>query len=87
MWGRALYIAANASYSNAYSSDGGNGERQFFYVRAALGRPKEVPSDNSIRAPPTGYDSVEGTTQGSRVHMLYNLNLAYPEYIVTYRRS
>ena len=87
MWGRAVYIASNASYSNAYSSDGGNGERQFFYVRAALGRPKEVPSDNSIRAPPTGYDSVEGTTQGSRVHMLYNLNLAYPEYIVTYRRS
>ena len=87
MWGRALYIAANASYSDAYSSDGGNGERQFFYVRAALGRPKEVPSDRSIRAPPTGYDSVEGTTQGSRVHMLYNLGLAYPEYIVTYRRS
>jgi uncharacterized membrane protein YgcG len=87
MWGRALYLAVNASYSDAYSSDAGNGERQFFYVRAALGRPKEMPSNSSIRAPPDGFDSVQGTTQGSRVHMLYNLCLAYPEYIVTYRRS
>ena len=87
MWGRALYLAVNASYSDAYSSDAGNGERQFFYVRAALGRPKEMPSNSSIRAPPDGFDSVQGTTQGSRVHMLYNLGLAYPEYIVTYRRS
>ena len=87
MWGVALYIAANASYSHNYSSDGDNGERQFFYVRAALGRSKEMPPDKSIRAPPHGFDSVYGTTQGSRVHMLYNLGQAYPEYIVTYRRS
>jgi len=87
MWGRALYLAVNASYSDDYSSDAGNGERQFFYVRAALGRPKEMPKNSSIRAPPDGFDSVQGTTQGSRVQMLYNLGMAYPEYIVTYRRS
>ena len=52
MWGRALYIAVNASYSDAYSSDAGNGERQFFYVRAALGRSVEVAADKSICAPP-----------------------------------
>jgi len=86
-WGVALYSAVNASYSDAYSSDGGNGEQQFFYVRAALGRPKEMATDSSIRAPPPGFDSVQGTTQGSRVHMLYDLGQAYPEYIVTYRRG
>jgi hypothetical protein len=92
-WGVALYVAANASYSDAYSSDAGNDERQFFYVRAALGRPKEMAKDISIRAPPAGYDSVQGISavkgvkQSSRVHMLYDLGQAYPEYIVTYRRG
>jgi O-acetyl-ADP-ribose deacetylase (regulator of RNase III) len=87
MWGIALYIAANASYSDAYSSDGNNGERQFFYVRAALGRPSEMLPNASTRAPPPGFDSVRGTTGGSRVHMLYDLGQAYPEYLVTYRRG
>lgn len=84
-WGTALYLAVNASYSSAYSSDGGDDLRQIFYVRAALGRIAEVPQSSSIRAPPLGHDSVQGVTQGCRVHMLYDLGQAYPEYIITYR--
>ena len=84
MWGRALYMAADASYSHSYASSCANGERQFFYVRAALGRTIHMASDSSIQAPPTGYDSVYGNT-GSWVCMLYDLGQVYPEYIVTYR--
>ena len=40
----------------------------------------------ALRVPPPGHDSVQGSTQGSRVHMLYDLGQAYPEYLVTYRR-
>ena len=87
MWGRALYLAANACYSHHYASNAGNGERQFFYVRAALGRTKEMDRDSSLRAPPNGFDSVNGMTQGHRVCMLYDLGQAYPEYIVTYRHD
>jgi hypothetical protein len=88
MWGVALYVAVNASYSDVYSSDGPDGtSRQFFVARAALGRTKDLKADSSIRQPPPGFESVQGVTNGSRVHMLYDLGQAYPEYLVTYRRE
>jgi O-acetyl-ADP-ribose deacetylase (regulator of RNase III) len=84
MWGTALYIAVNASYSHNYSSVLPDGQHQFFFARAALGRAADLPKDKSIRAPPKGHESVQGTTDGSVVHMLYNTGQAYPEYLVTY---
>jgi hypothetical protein len=87
MWGIALYIAANASYSGVYSSDGNKGERQLFNVSAVFGRPSEMLPDASIRAPPPGFDSARGTKGGSRVNMLSDLGQAYPEHLVTYRRG
>jgi hypothetical protein len=86
MWGVALYLAEKASYSDTYSADAGGGLRQLFYVRASLGRVADMPPSSALRAPPAGHDSVAGTTGGSRVHMVYDLGQAYPDYVVTYRR-
>jgi hypothetical protein len=88
MWGVALYVAVNASYSDMYSSDGPDDtSRQFFVTRAALGRTKDLEADSSIRKPPPGFESVQGVTGESRVHMLYDLGQVYSEYLVTYRRE
>lgn len=90
MWGIALYVAANASYSDAYSSVHSSGDdslRQFFLTRVCLGRTIELKPDKTLRAPPPGYESVQGLTQGSTVYMTYDRGQAYPEYLVTYKRG
>jgi hypothetical protein len=85
MWGPALYIAVNALYSHSYASPAPDGQqKQFFYARAALGRVADLQPNKALRAPPAGSDSIQGTTGNSRVHMLYDLGQAYPEYLVTY---
>ena len=58
----------------------------------------ECPSDRSLRMPPQRtaksggligierYDSVTGTTGGSKVYIIYDNHKAYPFYLVTYYR-
>ena len=49
-------------------------------------------SDSSLKVcpdKPAGggrYDTVTGTTNGSKVYIVYENGRAYPEYLVTYRK-
>ena len=102
MWGRGIYFAENASYSDAYANEKDLKEHLPFgqttsiktksLILASLvsGGVINLPPDSSLKACPkksdgTGrYDTVTGTTQGSKVYIVYENGRAYPEYLVTY---
>jgi len=83
MWGRASYFAQNASYSHGYAYKNAN-FFQMFYARVCIGKAHKCDSNNAIIKPPEGFDSVEGLTGNSVVHMLYTFGRAYPEFLITY---
>lgn len=93
-WGRALYFAVNAKYSNdGYVFKLPSGEKQLFLVEVLIGDSVTLPisrdANNPLRDTPnkpdgTPYDSVHGNTNGSDVYMVYHSCKAYPRYLVTY---
>jgi O-acetyl-ADP-ribose deacetylase (regulator of RNase III) len=97
MWGVANYFAVNASYSNGYAYNSGNG-RQMFLVKVLTGDTYTCAPNGSLRMPPEKpsttsggvqvaqmkYDTVSGTTGGSQVFMTYDNDKAYPAYLITY---
>ena len=97
MWGRGNYFAVNASYSNRLAyKEGGLGLRQMLAAWVLTGHSFESPPQSFSHPPERGddciehgqirrrYDSVTGTTNGSRVYITYDNTLAYPVYLITY---
>ena len=101
MWGQANYFAVNASYSDGYAFHKGNGLKEMFLVKVLIGETYECQPDSSLLLPPeketiemgpmkfskTRYDTVTGTTGGSRVYMTYDNEKAYPAYLIKYKCS
>lgn len=100
LWGKGCYFAVNASYSHQYRfrlSSSGDGQAQIFLARVLTGESKALAAEDRtlVRPPyqdklgphgePIAYDSVNGVTQGSQVYIVYENDLAYPEYLVTYQ--
>ena len=96
MWGMGNYFAVNASYSHDYAHTLARGYLQIFLVRVVVGASYNCPSNRSLRMPPEKqsktttmfgverYDSVSGTTKGSKVYIIYDNLKAYPFYLITY---
>jgi len=90
MWGRGTYFAKNASYSNDYCFITPNNQKQMFLAEVLVGKYLTCPSDRKIRRPPLmpnsiyQYNSVSGNTNGSDVWIVYENNLAYPQFLITY---
>ena len=98
MWGRGNYFAVNASYSNGYAFDAGDGIRKMFAAWVLTGRSYHMKeSKRSLTKPPflkehsrsdtdirRCYDSVYGTTGGTPVYITYDNEHAYPAYLITY---
>lgn len=96
MWGRAIYFAQDASYSQKYAHVNTDGSESMFLASVALGDIVELPA-MSIEAPPFNhpgvnsslikkrYDSVKGLTMGSVVYMIYENGRVYPEYLITFK--
>ena len=96
MWGMGNYFAVNASYSHIYAHPMASGYRQMFLVKVVVGASYDCPSNSSLRMPPEKqskttsmfgverYDSVSGTTGGSKVYIIYDNLKAYPFYLITY---
>ena len=92
MWGRGLYFAVNASYSNGYAHSTPQGTKVFMLARVMIGDAAVLQPNGSLRKPPLRqgtlhpitYDSVKGNTGGSDVYILYIMRRAYPEYLVEY---
>jgi hypothetical protein len=63
-----------------------------FYAKVIIGDTKVMNPDKNLKMPPlkdpkietVRYDSVKGHTGGSDVYMIYLINQAYPEYLITY---
>ena len=93
MWGQGIYFAENASYSDnyAYHDGSGLGTKTMILARLIAGDEIHILPDASLRHCPEKpggkgrYDTVTGTTRGSKVYVVYENGRAYPEYLVTYK--
>ncbi len=92
-WGRGVYFAVNASYSDSYTHKN-NGMKEMLVAKVVVGNFKDygTTQDSSLKHPPKvpgeavkRYDSVKGNTGGSDVYMIYNGNQAYPKYLISYK--
>lgn len=52
MWGKAVYFAKNASYSDAYAYQDGRGYRQIIVGEVLVGNYIALPQDNELTKPP-----------------------------------
>lgn len=99
MWGRGVYFAVNASYSDSYAYHCGNNVRKMFAAFVLVGNSYFSLPDGKLTKPPLldesdgsstsvqhRYDSVCGNTGGTRVYITYDNDHAYPAYLITYTR-
>ena len=99
MWGRGNYFAKNASYSNNYAFTSGSAVpcRVILAAWVLTGHSFHSSPNGSLTKPPPRdddpvtegtvmrhYDSVNGTTEGSKVYITYDNTLAYPAYRIAY---
>ena len=99
MWGRGNYFAVNSSYSDAYAFHT-NRVRKMFAAWVLTGNSVYRGPDNTLTKPPPiednpaggsstdiqrHYDTVNGSTGGTRVYITYENDYAYPAYLITYK--
>jgi hypothetical protein len=72
----------------------GDGLKSFLLVKLLAGEETDLKSDSSLKVPPAKappatdrFDTVTGTTKGSKVWIVYENGRAFPEYLVTYKVS
>ena len=100
MWGKGNYSAVNSSYSNGYAYRAESGVKKMFAAWVLTGNSVHLASNSSLVQPPfmdkpaaanqenvvrRHYDSVNGTTGGTRVYITYDNEHAYPAYLITYK--
>ena len=92
MWGKGIYFAERASYSDSYVHRNAQGQKLVMLTKLLAGEEQHImPNDRSLRFPPkkpngngARFDTVTGDTGGSKVYVVYENGRAYPEYLVTY---
>ena len=96
LWGKGLYFAVKASYSDAqFAFHTPQGTKQVFVGRVLTGRSVYIPRPNrELKEPPKlphsateSYDSVNGVVQNpvhSEVFVIYDHDKTYPAYLITY---
>ena len=97
MWGTGAYFAVNASYSDSYAYSVTSAQKQMLLAVVLTGDAIESQPDKKLTKPPLKkavmgstfkderYDSVTGTTKGSRIYVVYDHDKAYPCYLITYK--
>jgi len=60
------------------------GAQQMFLARVLLGKEHVCPANAALIKPPDGHHSVKGNTGGSDISIIYDLDQAYPAYVVEY---
>ncbi len=97
MWGKGNYFAKNASYSDGYAYQE-EGIKKMFAAWVLTGISYESAHDSTLTMPPVRqqgnvqegkvqhkYDSVTGTSGGTRVYITYDNIHAYPAYLIVYQ--
>ena len=93
LWGKGVYFAENASYSHNYAHwlKNNNDMKQIFIAKVLVGNSVKLDANSSLIIPPKlpqsnqRYDSVEGFTKNTKVHIVYGNAKSYPAYLVTYK--
>lgn len=99
MWGKGIYFAVNASYSNTYAhSVRGTNMKKLLVAFVLTGLSYHCKPDSNLTMPPyrsaqddptdirRRYHSVNGVTGKSAVYITYDNNQAYPAYVITYQQ-
>ena len=86
LWGTGVYFAVNASYSDRYAYRKPVGIlKQLLLAQVLTGKSIHYSvSDRTLKKPPDGFDTVNGTSNNSRVYIVYDHEKAYPAYLITY---
>ena len=99
MWGRGTYFAVNSSYSagSYFYPVPQTNEKQLFYSCVLVGESVDLPHKKDVTSlitkPPVkenekfvndSYDSIKGNTGGSDIYIVYELHMAYPQYLLTF---
>ncbi|XP_071090725.1 uncharacterized protein [Haliotis cracherodii] len=90
VYGKGVYFAVRASYSDLYAAPDRWGDRQMFLARVLTGMYCE--GAEQMKVPPTRdsknqilYDSVVNNVDAPDMFVIFNDTQAYPEYLITYR--
>jgi hypothetical protein len=85
LWGKGIYFAANANYSNNYAYVNGS-EKQIFLCEVILGTctEKTETTNSEIIKPAKGYDTVLAYAGNSDIYIKYENSFVYPSYLITY---
>ena len=89
-----MYFVLNASYSDKFAFKPAAGQKSMMLCKLLAGDCIEMAGNTqeskNLKFPPSNqstgrrYDTVTGTTQRSKVFIVYENGRAYPEYLVTY---
>lgn len=85
MWGRGVYFAERAAYSDSYAYRFPDGSKQMMFCEVYVGKYCELAPDNTLRTPPEGYTSVKGHTRGTDIYMVYKNDRSYIDCVITYK--
>lgn len=90
VYGKGVYFAVSASYSDEYAERDRQGDKRMFQARVLTGR--YCTGAGRMKVPPTRdsknqilYDSVVNNVDAPDMFVIFNDTQAYPEYLITYR--
>ena len=87
-WGKGLYFAKMASYSNKFfCSKHEDAVKGMFLAKVLTGKVENLPSDKKLKGPSADFDSVQGFTgpkSSAEVFIVYANKKAYPQYFIKY---
>ncbi len=86
LYGRGLYFAQDASYSQNYGLVADKNQRlvKLFLSQVLLGKVWDEPLGKRFNICPDGYHSVRGKSSSQIIYILYDHHRAYPEYYIEF---
>ena len=92
LWGQGIYFAVNASYSDrGYAYHLSGGKKQLILAKVVTGESGYMSKQQKMSTPPLKpgetverYDTVQATTGGTEIYVVYDHEKAYPAYLISY---
>jgi len=91
LWGRGVYFAQDAIYSNKYTYRTPTGTKKMILAEVITGDGINLDEDRNIRLPPPKdesgkkrFDCVIGMRHGTFIYVCYDNGRAYPTYVIEY---
>jgi len=90
MWGRGIYFASCAGYSDSYAYKTKTGNKSMLLAEVLVGNVFTSTENSAIKLPPPSFDSVVGSrdfnqNQSSLNYVVYDNARSFPAYLVEWR--